>query len=164
MFKKFLAAAIVAALFAIGIVGIASAHASEPANQCQHAFVNWEVNRTAAAEEALFACTQGHTINGPASPFAFNTANFGFNNGFGFNPALGFNPGFGPFVPIGGFGANVAQCPGGFYAHLNPSSPVSAPSWECLQGAGNPFPGPCPGPLHLIEVGPVNDVLWTCQL
>lgn len=159
MFRKFLAAAIIAVLLAVGIVGIASAHANEPANQCQHTFVNWEVNRTVSSEEALVACLQGHTINASTSPFAFNTSNFGFQNGFGFNPAFGFNPGFG-FVPFDGFGQSITACPGGTFAQLGGT--VNHPSWQCAPGLGNRFPGACPSGEQLIEFGPSLNPTWDC--
>lgn len=160
--KKFLVAALVAALLGIGVVGIASAHTSNPANLCTRAFSNWAVNRTVSAEDALVACLQAHTINANTSPFDFNTANFGFNNGFGFNPSFGFNPGFGGFIPFDGFGQTVSECPPGTSALEGGT--VQHPAWTCVPGLGNRFPGICPLGLNLFETGPVSSPVWDCVL
>lgn len=154
--KKFLIAIVVAALFSFSLVGIASAHADIPANLCQHAFVSWEQNRSAASEAALVACLDQHTIGGGSN---FNVANFGFNPGFGFNPSFGFNPGFG-FVPFDGFGQSITACPGGTFADLGGT--VDHPSWQCDAGLGNRFPGACPSGEQLVEFGPSLNPTWVC--
>lgn len=159
MMKKFLVSILLVTLFVVGIVGVASAHQAAPANLCQVAFTRWEINRTVSSEDALVACLQGHTINANTSPFAFNTDNFGFNNGFGFNPSFGFNPGFG-FVPFDGFGQQITACPGGTFADLGGT--VDHPSWECSPGLGNRFPGACPSGEQLIEFGPSLNPTWDC--
>ena len=154
---KVFVAAILAALLVIGIVAVAGAHTSNPANLCQHAFVNWEVNRTQSAEALLLSCLNQHTIGGSSN---FNVANFGFNNGFGFNPTLGFNPGFGGFIPFDGFGQNIAECPPGTFAQEGGF--VDHPTWQCTTGLGNRFPGRCPLGLNIVELGDVFNPVWDC--
>ena len=154
--RKILLAAVIAATFALGIAGVVSAHSSEPANMCQGAFTRWEYNRDAANEASLVACLQTHTVGG-TSPF--NGNNFGYNTGVGFNPNYGFNPGFG-FVPFDGFGPAVTACPGGTFAALGGT--VSHPSWQCVPGLGNRFPGACPSGEQLVELGTALNPIWDC--
>lgn len=157
--RKFLVSAIVAACLVFGVVGIASGHAGNPANRCTIAVLTWQNNPTPGNAAAATACIQSHT---PGFGTSFNVSNFGFNNGFGFNPNLGFNPGWGGFIPIDGFGGQIAECPGGTIADLGGT--VAHPSWSCIPGLGNRFPGPCPGGLNLTEFGPAVAPVWNCLL